>query len=78
MIDLLVEEKVELSDGGGGYSDIEHYYCDCDSDKALCGEDLTDAEDHSNMYTPEEDDCVVCVDLIEFPCVRCGKIQGKE
>jgi hypothetical protein len=52
--------------------DLEHYYCECDSNWALCGADVSDAADHTLLDTPLEDDCVVCVDLLDSRCPRCG------
>jgi hypothetical protein len=49
-------------------SDIVHFVCNCDEDTALCGIDVSEADETDSL----EDTCVVCVDLNEFPCPRCG------
>ena len=46
---------------------ILHYYCECDPDRALCGLDITDFPE-----TEHEPECVVCVDLGDLRCPRCG------
>lgn len=50
--------------------DILHYYC-CNPDRAVCGKDLTGTEDVDEI---RDDDqlCVVCEELFEVPCKRCG------
>lgn len=55
----------------GSSDDLNHIYCPCDPDIALCGTDISDyafAED-------DETDCVVCTDLedADAPCARCGR-----
>ena len=54
-----------------GDPDIEHYCCDCSPDIALCGADLEGAEFLEIEDSP--DDCVVCVDLKDKTCPRCGE-----
>lgn len=49
--------------------DLVHFYCECDENTALCGTDITDDPKDSEE---EEVNCVVCIDLVEFPCPRCG------
>ncbi|MEI5520704.1 hypothetical protein WB388_08825 [Streptomyces brasiliscabiei] len=55
-----------------GDDDLSHGVCDCDEDTALCGTDVTGvpwAADGQEPVNP----CVVCVDLAEQPCPRCGR-----
>lgn len=49
--------------------DVAHIVCDCDDNRTLCGLDGT------GMHWLEVDelpDCVVCLDLDDFDCDRCG------
>lgn len=49
-------------------ADLNHIYC-CDHDRALCGADVSG--------DPEVDiddaDCIVCLDLEDATCPRCGE-----
>lgn len=50
--------------------DIEacHLYC-CNEDLALCGKDIS-----THKHDPNYDNiCVVCLDLEDVPCSRCGE-----
>lgn len=51
--------------------DLDHIFCACDEDHALCGTDVTDAPIIEDG--PVEDECVVCADLDRLPCERCGQ-----
>lgn len=48
-----------------------HVTCDCNLDIALCGLELTGSEivDFHSVET----ECVVCEDLENMPCLRCGE-----
>jgi len=71
MINTALEEvPTKTSDND---DNLEHYYCECDDSVALCGADITDAPDHTASDTPFEDDCVVCIDLVDAACLRCGR-----
>lgn len=50
--------------------DLNHLYCPCDPDTAVCGIDISGHAEGDF----EEADCVVCADLEETnaPCARCG------
>lgn len=50
-----------------------HWFC-CDSDTALCGADLTDVDDDTPPASCVS--CVVCNDLVNQPCPRCGFDPG--
>lgn len=59
--------RIEDSEG-----DLSHVYCLCDDTVALCGWDLTNADDNWD----ENNVCVVCdeLDLSEtFVCTKCGE-----
>lgn len=71
MTDVLLDEEVVLTEKSDDDDDLEHYYCECNPDFGLCGIDMTDFPDHTNIETPLEDDCVVCIDLIDKPCRFC-------
>lgn len=52
--------------------ELDHYVClGCNEDLALCGEDMTDAG-WVDEGDDSADDCIVCFDLSEIPCQRCG------
>lgn len=63
-------ERVVLDGNEVDPEDIIHVVCLCTEDVALCGEELGGAF-WDNV--PEEDECVVCIDLAKFPCPRCGE-----
>ncbi|MFD4258198.1 hypothetical protein ACFWR9_11345 [Streptomyces sp. NPDC058534] len=52
------------------HDDLTHVVCYCDPNLALCGTDVTDSD-----WVDEDEDttCVVCVDLVDQPCPRCGR-----
>jgi hypothetical protein len=50
--------------------DLTHSVCHCDPDRALCGTNVTDSEWADD---DEELTCVVCLDLVDQPCPRCGQ-----
>lgn len=51
-------------------SDLDHLYC-CNSDLSLCGLDIADLDELEEF--PEDDLCIVCRELEEKPCERCGQ-----
>lgn len=57
----------DLSARETGSVDLNHLYCDCDPDKALCGTDVSGWPEND-----EGDPCVVCDDLLWALCPRCG------
>jgi hypothetical protein len=54
---------------GAGGPAITHWVCNCDPDTALCGVDVA-GEDW--MGDDEVPTCVVCNDLMDPDCPRCG------
>lgn len=46
-----------------------HWVCNCNLDLALCGEEL---EGPILDEVAEEDECIVCEELKDLPCPRCG------
>jgi hypothetical protein len=54
--------QINIDDG------LDHLYCDCNPDKALCGTDLTDWEFKEDV----EVGCVVCTAMEYLPCPICG------
>lgn len=61
---LAPDERLNTSSG----DDLDHTYCECDPDVALCGADVSDAPVIVEPLNP----CVVCEDLDPLPCERCG------
>jgi hypothetical protein len=66
---LAPEPATTASDGG---DDLSHAACPCFPDVALCGVDVSGWEWAEDGQQPENP-CVVCVDLDEQPCPRCGQ-----
>lgn len=62
--DLAPTERIV---GWGSDDDLDHTVC-CDENIALCGRDVTD-EPWVEVGSPNQ--CVVCEDLWDQPCVRC-------
>lgn len=53
--------------------DLSHVFCQCDPDLALCGRDITGEPKSDEVdWVPDEDTCVVCDDLTDSLCPRCG------
>jgi hypothetical protein len=69
-VTVLVEDTPGAAPDSSLDPDLTHAVCRCSPDTSLCGRNLSDAvvvgEDAS-------EDCVVCVDLLRFPCPRCGE-----
>lgn len=69
MTTTLLDQRIEVrtSDADG---EIDHYFCCCTPNLALCGKDLSD-----EAVCPEgcsHDECKTCVDLIDITCMFCG------
>lgn len=57
--------------GGGKAPRLIHFYCACDPDISLCGEDISGLPDEGTTAPPGAfQPCVVCDDQRQFPCVR--------
>lgn len=65
----LAPEPTATATGDG--EDLSHAVCGCDEDTALCGTDVSDVPWAADGQAPSNP-CVVCVDLAELPCPRCG------
>ena len=66
---VVIDEAAAFRSGDD--DDLDHYYCSCNEDVALCGADISDALDITG--SPESGDtCVVCIDLDDLSCERCG------
>ncbi|MFE2600149.1 hypothetical protein ACFXCZ_27280 [Streptomyces sp. NPDC059396] len=50
--------------------DLTHIYCPCSDTVAYCGVDLTGAPETGDL---DAFLCVVCDDLADGPCRRCGR-----
>ena len=62
------EANVQVRIVGRTYStDLLHIVCEFDDNTAHCGEDVTDSS-----WEEEGLDCVMCMYLDRFVCVRCG------
>lgn len=49
--------------------DLWHYVCECDTDTAMCGYDVTYAKWISEDN--DEDLCLACVEMAQLACFRC-------
>lgn len=67
MTTLAPEPTTVVADSGAPV--ITHWVCDCDPDTALCGVDVAGEE---WMGDDEDVTCVVCLDLEDVDCPRCG------
>ena len=67
---LIDESPVVITDEGNGPGKLWHIICRCNEDIALCGHETTGDEIRDEV--PSEDVCVVCDDLGDLPCPRCG------
>jgi hypothetical protein len=48
---------------------LAHAFCPCDDTRTLCG---IQARPVGNREPRDDQKCVVCLDLFEQPCARCG------
>ena len=71
MMQTETDVKPSSTDGTSD-EELDHLYCECSEDIALCGTDLSEAEELSFLLNGAVD-CIVCMDLVEFPCSRCGE-----
>lgn len=56
-------------------SDLDHVFCGCNPDVALCGIDLSNADYVEGQWSEDDGDfCVVCLDLCDVPCPTCGNL----
>lgn len=69
MTTLAPEPTAATTDQG---DDLSHAACPCYPDTALCGVDVSGLEWADEGDDPT-DPCVVCLDLAEQPCPRCGQ-----
>lgn len=63
------ETQIDTAVKGSWTTDdsLDHYYCECDPDLALCGADLTAVDESLDGQM-----CVVCEDLEAIECQTCG------
>lgn len=61
---------LELTDETSDFEE-EHLIYLCSEDIAFCGEDLTGIAEVLD-YDGDSLTCVVCADLDQYPCERCG------
>lgn len=70
MSELNVLPKVPRS-GDDDWDENEHIFCWCDVNLALCGADISESPiELGERAWP--DMCVVCAELENSPCPRCG------
>lgn len=67
---IFTQEMVESVTSTNGPDDIIHLVCECDEDVAFCGERFPPGKPFRDN---EEANCVVCLDLDQFACERCGE-----
>lgn len=63
----IINPSPTIKDNDG---DLSHIYCLCDENTALCGWDLTDADDAYDVMNA----CIVCEELDsneDFVCPQC-------
>lgn len=60
-----------VSDAGMD-DELDHWSCECDPDRALCGREISDLEE-CEEWSHDAEVCVVCDDLVDLPCERCGQ-----
>jgi len=65
VLDLVVVEEEDTTG-----DDFTHVYCPCDEVHTLCG---LERGDGPVLESDAEVTCIVCADLDDKPCVRCGK-----
>lgn len=64
--DELTEPRVDDDD-----DDLVHFVCECNQDLALCGESLAGMK---WIYdSADEEQCIVCADMLNRPCEKCGE-----
>lgn len=70
---MQVVDQPVTQDAGDDDPGILHIACPCDDGEiALCGTDVSSAE-WEDADSDEEADCIVCYELAEQGCPRCGE-----
>lgn len=70
-LDLLIVDETRPWSASADDDDLDHLWC-CDRDVALCGANITNATDWLGAGDMP-DECVVCHDLEDQICPRCGE-----
>ena len=53
--------------------ELMHVICECDWDVSMCGADVSSAHHCPDDMSCGCEPCVVCDDLIDTPCRKCGR-----
>lgn len=72
---MSIQTLPRIDKPGTDDDDWTHLFCQCDPDVALCGADLTTADevDDDGPWPDECPPCVVLLDANGERCARCGK-----
>jgi hypothetical protein len=71
---MIAEERMTPNDQGAR-DELHHYICDCNEDIALCGRDVSG--EAWLQYVDPEDECIVCVMLLDSACRFCGRTRSE-
>lgn len=67
--------EVVTTSHGADDDELDHLYCCCAPDLGLCGADLSGTPECTDECDGLQ--CLVCDDLMDLPCSRCGyTIEG--
>lgn len=71
----ILEQTTTTTDGSE--FELDHIFCTCNPNLAICGKDITDEIDLSIFLEWEDytdDTCIVCMELdkANHPCENCG------
>ncbi|GGN39718.1 hypothetical protein FHR83_006655 [Actinoplanes campanulatus] len=66
---MLPDPKLAEPDGEDA---VDHLYCPCDPDVALCGADVSGEPIVAAPVNPECPLCLIVDDLNDYVCARCG------
>lgn len=71
MSQVLAPKETDRASSTDDPANMIHAFCWCDESIAICGADLSD---YKEVLSPDvEAECIVCDDLEDRPCPRCGE-----
>lgn len=71
---MQVLEETTIQQNGFDQSDLDHIFCNCSPEVAICGTNISSEDDMEEWDEYSEDMCIVCMELdkANYPCSKCG------
>lgn len=69
-----VLEETNIQSNNFYNSDLDHIFCTCSPELAICGTDISSEDDLGEWDDYSENMCIVCLELdkANYPCSKCG------